>query len=146
MNAEETLKEGLEAYARLKKTISRIEQMIPSFEVPDQSIWGLMFYHKNRDIVNGYLVDAALDNARLRAALLRLESAVRSGAVAYDQVYQSMHDAYQRGEQDALRRLYDGLNARTKEALRLESVGVEAMTDADRAALRKQLLEMMDQK
>jgi hypothetical protein len=61
-------------------------------------------------------------------------------------VYQSMHDAYQRGEQDALRRLYDGLNARTKEALRLESVGVEAMTDADRAALRKQLLEMMDQK
>jgi hypothetical protein len=109
---DEIVKRGLDAEARIQKTIKLIEALLKTIELsPETDGWGLQPARERMKEVEGYLIDLIFDAGWTR-------------------------DSYQRGRQDAIHSLHAGLDYETQQALRFAAREFAALSDEERHAQR----------
>jgi hypothetical protein len=146
MTPEQIVKDALEAYARIQKSITLAEETLPSLETPtDEDDWGLRRQRANIKAVQGYLVDAAFDNTAMRDAVIRLDTALRGMTAAYHEAYRSMPLVYAQGEQEGRRRTQPDLSDYARETLQLLIIVLAAMEVPDCDAFCGRIRQMIEQ-
>jgi hypothetical protein len=134
---DEIVKRGLDAEARIQKTIKLIEALLKTIELsPETDGWGLQPARERMKEVEGYLIDLIFDAGWTRDSLIEMDEAARGYSASYDQVHDSVPAAYQRGRQDAIHSLHAGLDYETQQALRFAAREFAALSDEERHAQR----------